>query len=140
MVKRLAVIDVDLCVGCQSCMFACSRRVGIAGLASSAIFVKSVGGVERGFTVIVCRACDDPPCARVCPVDALDVREGGGVILDASKCIGCGFCSEACPYGAIFWNEEQNKPIVCIYCGYCANYCPYDVIALEDIRRLELVE
>lgn len=133
MVKRLAVIDVDLCVGCQSCMFACSRRFGDAGLASSAILVKSVGGVERGFTVIVCRACKDPPCARVCPVDALDVREGGGVILDASTCIGCGFCTEACPYGAIFWSEEQNKPIVCVYCGYCADYCPYDVIALEDI-------
>jgi len=133
MVKRLAVIDVDLCVGCQSCMFACSRRFVDAGLASSAILVKSVGGVERGFTVIVCRACKDPPCARVCPVDALDIRVGGGVILDASKCIGCGFCTEACPYGAIFWNEEQNKPIVCVYCGYCADYCPYDVIALEDI-------
>jgi len=133
MVKRLAVIDVDLCVGCQSCMFACSRRFGDAGLASSAILVKSVGGVERGFTVIVCRACEDPPCARVCPVDALDVREGGGVVLDASTCIGCGFCAEACLYGAIFWNEEQNKPIVCVYCGYCADYCPYDVIALEDI-------
>ena len=133
MVKRLAVIDVDLCVGCQSCMFACSRRFGDAGFASSAILVKSVGGVERGFTVIVCRACKDPPCARVCPVDALDVRAGGGVVLDPSTCIGCGFCTEACPYGAIFWNEEQNKPIVCVYCGYCADYCPYDVIALEDI-------
>jgi len=114
-------------------MFACSRRFGDAGLASSAILVKSVGGVERGFTVIVCRACKDPPCARVCPVDALDVREGGGVVLDASTCIGCGFCTEACLYGAIFWNEEQNKPIVCVYCGYCADYCPYGVIALEDI-------
>lgn len=133
MVKRLAVIDVDLCVGCQCCMFACSRRFSDAGLASSAILVKSVGGVERGFTVIVCRACKDPPCARVCPVDALDVREGGGVILNASTCIGCGFCTEACIYRAIFWNEEQNKPIVCVYCGYCADYCPYDVIALEDI-------
>jgi len=133
MAKRLAVIDVDLCVGCQSCMFACSRRYGDAGLANSAILVKSVGGVERGFTVIVCRACKNPPCARVCPVDALNVREAGGVLLDASKCIGCGFCREACPYGAIFWNEEQNKPVICVYCGYCANYCPYNVIALEDI-------
>lgn len=133
MAKRLAVIDVDLCLGCQSCMFACSRRYGDAGLANSAILVKSVGGVERGFTVIVCRACENPPCARVCPVDALNARENGGVILDASKCIGCGFCVEACPYRTIFWNEEQNKPVICVYCGYCADYCPYDVIALEDI-------
>ena len=131
MTKRLAIIDVDLCVGCQNCMFACSRRFGSAGLADSAILVKSVGGVERGFTVVVCRACDDPPCAKVCPVDALKIRKAGGVILDASRCIGCQFCREACIYSAIFWNEEQNKPVICVYCGYCADYCPYDVIALE---------
>jgi len=106
MVKRLAVIDVNLCVGCQSCMFACSRRFGDAGLASSAILVKSVGGVERGFTVIVCRACKDPPCARVCPVDALDVREGGGVVLDASTCIGCGFCTQ-CYCIRRYWGLEH---------------------------------
>jgi Fe-S-cluster-containing dehydrogenase component len=114
-------------------MFACSRRFGNGGLANSAILVRSVGGVERGFTVVVCRACREPPCAKVCPVDALKVRKGGGVILEASKCIGCGFCRNACTYGAIFWNEEQNKPTICVYCGYCANYCPYKVIALEDI-------
>jgi len=129
--KRLAIIDVDLCVGCQNCMFACSRRFGTGGLANSAILIKSVGGFERGFTVIVCRACKEPPCAKVCPVDALKVREVGGVILNSSTCIGCGFCKTACPYGAIFWNEEQNKPTICVYCGYCANYCPYNVIALE---------
>ena len=133
MVNRLAVMDVDLCVGCQNCMFACSRRFDEAGLANSAILVKSVGGVERGFTVIVCRSCDDPPCARVCPVDALNVRENGGVLLDSSKCIGCGFCRGACPYGAIFWNDEKNKPVICVYCGYCEDYCPYNVIALEQI-------
>lgn len=131
--KRLAVVDVDLCVGCQSCMFACSRRLGTAGLANSAIHVRSIGGVERGFTVIVCRACNDPPCARVCPVDALTVRKDGGVRLDPGKCIGCGICREVCPYGAIFWNEERNKPVICIYCGYCESYCPYGVIALEEI-------
>lgn len=128
------MIDVDRCVGCQSCMFACSRRFGNAGLANSAIHVRSVGGVERGFTLIVCRACKEPPCANVCPVNALKVRKDGGVLLNASMCIGCGFCKQACPYGAISWNEEVNKPIICVYCGYCANYCPYDVIKLEELK------
>ncbi|MCX8176661.1 MAG: [Fe-S]-binding protein, partial [Candidatus Bathyarchaeota archaeon] len=66
-VKRLVSVDVDLCVGCQCCMFACNRRFGEAGISKSAIRVVSAGGVERGFVVIVCRACLDPPCARVCP-------------------------------------------------------------------------
>ncbi len=133
-VKRLVVTDPDLCVGCMSCMFACARRFPEAGLAKSAIHVRSVGGFERGFTVIVCRACKDPPCAKVCPTNALVKRKGGGVILYASKCIGCGNCVNACPFGAIQWNFDDNKPVICMHCGFCINYCPYGVLALEEIR------
>ncbi len=128
---RLAVVDSEKCVGCQLCMLACTRKFNEAGFGKSAILVRSLGGFERGFTVIVCRACKDPPCAKACPEDALVPREGGGVTLIKDKCVGCKLCVEACPIGAIFWNEEENKPIVCMYCGYCARYCPYGVIALE---------
>lgn len=133
MVKRLAVVDVDLCVGCQSCMFACNRRFGEAGLARTAIFVQSAGGFERGFIVKVCRACTDPPCVKVCPTNALTERKGGGVRLDYRKCIACGNCIANCTIGAIFWDEVLKKPTVCTYCGYCVNYCPYGVIKLEEI-------
>ena len=77
MAKRLAVVDAERCVGCQACMFACARRFGEGGLANSCIGVRSAGGVRKGFVVVVCRACQDPPCARVCPTDALKVRENG---------------------------------------------------------------
>ena len=128
---RLNVKDVDRCIGCQSCIFACVRRYGEAGLARTSIGVRSIGGMERGFTVIVCRACDNPPCAKVCPTDALKIREGGGVSLEVSKCIGCGYCKDACIIGAIFWDEEINKPMICIHCGYCVKFCPHGVLALE---------
>jgi len=132
--KRLAIIDSERCVGCQLCMFACSRRFGDSGFSKSAILIRSVGGIERGFTVIVCRACYDPPCSRVCPTDALRPRRGGGVILNSSKCIGCGLCREACDIGAVFWDGENNKPIICIHCGFCVDYCPHGVIGVE-IRK-----
>ena len=134
--KRLSVIDSDRCVGCQSCMFACSRRTGNGGLENSCIHIQSAGGVRKGFEIIVCRACPNPPCAKVCPTDALVLREGGGVRLNPSLCIGCGNCAEACPFGAISWDNHNNKPLICIYCGYCASYCPYDVIALEEIKEV----
>jgi carbon-monoxide dehydrogenase iron sulfur subunit len=114
-------------------MFACARRLGQGGLQDAVIGIRSAGGVRRGFVVVVCRACPDPPCARVCPTDALMARPGGGVRLQPDLCIGCGNCVEACPFRAIFWDARQNKAQVCVYCGYCAGYCPYDVLALEEI-------
>ncbi len=129
MASRLSVIDVERCVGCQSCMFACARRAGTGGLEGSRIQVRSAGGIRRGFTVIVCRACGDPPCASVCPTGALSRREGGGVRLATTLCIGCGGCVGACSFEAIAWDARVHKPLVCTYCGYCARYCPYEVIA-----------
>ena len=128
---RISVRDVNLCVGCQCCMFACARRFGEAGLGRSAIQVKSAGGVERGFIVIVCRGCTDPACLKSCPTDALSKRARGGVILDQKKCIGCGNCIDACTLRAIFWDEEKNKPIVCTHCGLCVQHCPFDVLKIE---------
>jgi len=128
---RLEVADVDRCVGCQSCMFACARRHGEAGLARCCIGVRSRGGMSRGFTVVVCRACEDPPCSKVCPTGALTPRKGGGVRLDLDRCTGCGFCRGACMVDAVFWDEEINKPVICNSCGYCAGYCPHGVLALK---------
>ena len=133
MPRRLGVKDVERCVGCQLCMFACARRYGFAGLERSAILVRSVGGVERGFSVIVCRACRDPPCARVCPENALVLRDGGGVVLVPKRCTGCGHCREACIIGAVLWDHESNKPIICVHCGYCVDFCPHGVLAVEEV-------
>lgn len=131
MPTRLAVVDADRCVGCQCCMFACSRRLGYGGLGKSAILIRSAGGIERGYVVIVCRACPDPPCAKVCPTGALSLRRGEGVLVNDSLCIGCGHCHEACPFRAIAWDEEVQKPIICVHCGYCVKFCPYKVLVME---------
>jgi len=134
----LRVIDPERCVGCQLCMFACHRRFGEGGLGKATIFVRSRGGVSRGFAIIVCRACKEPPCAAVCPTDALKIRKKGGVILQSHKCIGCGNCKDACTIGAVFWNDDANKPAICIHCGYCAQYCPHGVIALVKEEKIDV--
>jgi len=137
MAKRLSVIDVDRCVGCQACMFACVRRLGLGGLEGTCIHVNSAGGFRKGFVVIVCRACTEAPCAKVCPTDALIFRDGGGVKFKADLCFGCENCVEACPFGAVFWDAVTSKPQICVYCGYCVPYCPYDVLALEEVEEVD---
>jgi len=133
---RLAVVDAERCVGCQCCMFACARRHE-AGLARACIGIRSAGGMERGFVVVVCRACEDPPCAKVCPDGALRRRRGGGVLLDPARCIGCGYCRQACVLGAVFWEDRINKPMICIHCGLCVQFCPHGVLAVEKRKTPE---
>ena len=56
-------------------------------------------GVAWAFGRRSCQHCGDAPCASICPTGALykDV-ETGFVTVDDSKCIGCKYCSIACPF------------------------------------------
>jgi len=66
--RRLKVAHPERCIGCFSCMFACSRiNTGRASLDRSAIKIKTQGGLEGDFAVVVCHACKDPPCVGACP-------------------------------------------------------------------------
>jgi anaerobic carbon-monoxide dehydrogenase iron sulfur subunit len=135
MPKRLSVVDSERCVGCQCCMFACNRREGVGGVENSRIWVRSAGGIRRGFVAVVCRACTDPPCARVCPTRALSAREGGGVRFQRELCLACGLCRGQCPFDAIRKHGPSGKPLICTYCGICAQYCNYGVLKLQEIEE-----
>ncbi|BEI35067.1 hypothetical protein PHIN6_05850 [Polynucleobacter sp. HIN6] len=44
--------------------------------------------------------CADAPCMAVCPVDCFYRTDEGVVLHNKDTCIGCGYCSYACPFGA----------------------------------------
>ena len=131
--RRLKVAHPERCIGCLGCMFACSRiRTGTVSLDSSAIKVRTQGGIEGDYRVVVCRACRDPPCARACPTGALEKKTGGKVVFQKDLCTGCGSCEKAGLVGAIALGKEK-MPIKCIHCGSCVEFCPHGVLEIEEI-------
>jgi Fe-S-cluster-containing dehydrogenase component len=64
-----------------------------------------------------CLHCEDPPCVPVCPTGASYKREQDGIVLvDYDKCIGCKYCSWACPYGVRELDEHQKVMKKCTLC------------------------
>ncbi len=135
--KQLAlVIDLNVCVGCHACVTSCKEwnTAGAAGPLSdlqafdtqpSGTYFNRVQTYETGSypdtqTVHLpksCLHCEDPPCVPVCPTGASYKRvEDGIVLVDYDKCIGCKYCSWACPYGAREFDEERSVMTKCTLC------------------------
>jgi len=133
MAKVLRPKEMNKCLGCLTCMQVCAAiNEKSHSLAKSAIRVRTIGGMTTSFIVICCHGCKKPSCLNVCLSDALTAREGGGVKLDPTKCIGCRACETACGARAVNYNSETKTPIICSHCGACTKYCPHSCIQMVD--------
>jgi Fe-S-cluster-containing dehydrogenase component len=66
--------------------------------------------VEANFRPIMCNHCDNAPCIAASTNGAISKRADGIVIIDPVKAKGQKQLVNACPYNAIFWNEELEIP------------------------------
>jgi Fe-S-cluster-containing dehydrogenase component len=66
--------------------------------------------VEAHFMPVMCNHCDDAPCMKAAKNGAVRKRPDGIVIIDPEKSKGQKQIVDACPYGAISWNEEKQMP------------------------------
>ena len=94
------VIDLEQCIGCQYCVWACQATNGVADEAMrwNVGFPERTEGGTDFFMTRPCLHCQEAPCVRVCPVGATWIREDGIVAMDYDRCIGCRYCEVACPY------------------------------------------
>ena len=127
--KGAIVSDPSKCVGCQSCMLACSlTKENVFNPSKSRIQILRNEGLCLAMP-IVCEQCEFPPCMDVCPVGAISKDPNTGVVnIDASVCNGCGACANACYYGAVRIDQKKNTAFKCDLCNgdpKCVKVCTF---------------
>lgn len=103
------VIDLETCIGCQRCAYACQATNDTASGNLWNIVLHDEDTFDKPvFIPRPCMHCEHAPCVEVCPVQATYHREDGLVVMDYDRCIGCRYCMVACPYGSRVFNWEKN--------------------------------
>jgi molybdopterin-containing oxidoreductase family iron-sulfur binding subunit len=123
------VIDLDKCVACQGCSIACrfenntpaaAPKEALKGRAIrwNDVFSMPVNpteetgeypNVQTRYITRPCMHCENPACIKVCPVQATYKDEEGLVHQNYDRCIGCRFCTVACPYGVRYFNWHKPE-------------------------------
>jgi Fe-S-cluster-containing dehydrogenase component len=136
----LMVFQKD-CMGCHACEVACKQE---HGLQPGPRLIKVI---ERGHSHIpvYCHHCARPPCRDACPEEAIYQNEWGIVQVNGELCIGCKECIEACPFGAMQYDEEREGALNCDLCyerlknheaPACSLVCPTRCIAWGDMKAI----
>ena len=104
--KFVMVIDLARCKNLKKCQSACNHAHQVQD-AQNWIKVYPMQDADKTapyWQPTTCMHCDEPPCVKVCPVDATFKRQDGIVLIDSDRCIGCRFCMAACPYSTRVFN------------------------------------
>lgn len=150
MKQKAFLFEEKRCVGCKACAVACKVKNNLAvGVNFRKVdsFEAEIGGryVER-FISHACMHCADPECARVCPTLAYTKNDEGIVLHDKNLCVGCGYCTYACPYGAISIDPVIKKAVKCDMCvdlikkgeePACVRGCPLNILEVHDLNILD---
>ena len=135
--RKIISATAEKCVGCGICEIVCSAEKEKA-------FNPKIGRIRWVRiqpiidTALTCRLCETPPCVRSCPRDALIQQENGVIEVDETKCTGCGWCIQACDFGAIV-THPIKKVVICDLCNgdpVCVKYCPKDALELTNLGSI----
>jgi tetrathionate reductase subunit B len=163
------LIDTTKCIGCGACVRACRAENAVPDGFYRTWIERYVVGVEEthvdsplggidGFPPVqvgfvshksffvpkMCNHCRATPCIQVCPVGASYHTEDGVVLVDQERCIGCGYCVQACPFGSRFLHPETHTASKCTWCYHrvtkglkpaCVSVCPTGTRQFGDLKK-----
>lgn len=140
--QKVLVIEAEKCAGCRQCETWCSF-LHTAEVTPARSRIHIIKWDERGLDIpMTCQQCEEPICAKVCPVNAITKnRDTGLVSVDEARCVGCGLCVIACPFGGCSMDPITHKMFKCDLCGgdpQCVQKCPRDVISFEPASKITM--
>ena len=164
------IVDIERCNNCRGCFLAVKDEHTGNDFPGYAAEQPAMGHnwleiernergtypiVDAHFMPVMCNHCDDAPCMKVAKNGAVKKRDDGIVIIDPVRSKGQKEIVDACPYGAVTWNEEKQIPQAWIFDAHLLDEgwtrtraeqgCPTDVfrsVKVEDaeMRRIQAEE
>lgn len=153
---KAMLIDTSKCLFCNACTVECKRENNVVvgkGIFWTQMLTYEVGdfpNVRQYFIKRACNHCTQAACVTACPTGALYHHPEGFVVLDQSKCNGCGYCTQACPFhipqldvvNPLTGEAKSNKCTFCVQRTAnggetaCSMACPFGAILYGDRDQL----
>lgn len=146
------VLDYKRCIECRACEAACKQWNGLeTGIRFRRVRIYESGQypkVQSQALSLACNHCENPLCLKACPTKSMYRHPAtGAVLIQQETCIGCGLCSDFCPYGAPQLNTKTMKMSKCTMCSdrleqgldpACVTLCPTGALQFgrwEDVEN-----
>jgi Fe-S-cluster-containing dehydrogenase component len=165
MKKWNMIIDIEKCEDCNNCFLSCkdehvdndwpgySAPQPLHGQRWMNIMRKERGKyplIDVAYRPTPCMHCDNAPCIKAAKDGAAYKRDDGIVFIDPVKAKGQEAIVKACPYDAIWWNQEKELPQKCTLCAHlldqgwektrCVQACPTEALSLVKVEDLQMEE
>ena len=151
--RKAFSFDPNRCTGCQACELACTIENGLEDMSWRQVSTFNAPRHPEAPLIhlsMACNHCADAPCMEHCPALAYTKDEATGIVtLHADRCIGCRYCSWACPYDAPKFDQPQGVMTKCTFCSHrqaegldpaCVVQCPTGALGFGEFEALAGVD